>query len=53
MKGMTFHVLGVPTEDLRFETNHILRVIIRWTASVGSYDWSVAYSAGKSMHGQF
>lgn len=31
--------------------NHILRIIICWTSSVGCTDWSIVCSSRKLMHG--
>lgn len=38
--------------DAMFETNSILRLVIRCTASVGRSDWSIACCAKKSMRGK-
>lgn len=50
---MTFHMLRVPSADRGFELYHILSLVILCMASVDRFDWSIACSAGKSVHGHF
>lgn len=50
--AMTFHVLGDPSADPRFES-YSLRLIIRWITSIDRSDWSIAWTGGNSMHGPF
>lgn len=46
------HVLRL-NADRNFETNHVFRIIIRRTASVGLTYWFIACSEGTLIHGHF